>query len=63
MTAREIIEAGLYSTAVELMDDDIRETLHRQGAFEIDRPDTEERFLEKYMAAHKAKFGTDFCVN
>lgn len=62
MTAKEIVDAGLYSTAVELMDEELREELHKQGAFEIDRPDTEERFLEAYIAAHEAKYGIRFCI-
>ena len=62
MTAKEIIEAGLYNAAVELMDDEICEELHRSGAFEIDRPDTEEAFLEAYMEAHEAKYGICFCI-
>jgi len=57
MTAREIIEAGLYSAAVELMDDEIREELHNSGEY-----DTDEAFLEAYMAAHEAKYGIGFCI-
>jgi len=57
MTAREIIEAGLYNAAVELMDDEIREDLHSSGDY-----DTDEAFLEAYMEAHEAKYGISFCV-
>lgn len=57
MTAREIIEAGLYNAAVELMDDEIREELHDYGKY-----GTEEAFLEAYMEAHEAKYGIGFCV-
>lgn len=57
MTAREIIEAGLYNAAVELMDDEIREELHNSGEY-----DTDEAFLEAYMEAHEAKYGTPFCI-
>ena len=57
MTAREIIEAGLYNAAVELMDEEIREELHNSGEY-----DTEEAFLEAYMEAHEAKYGIRFCI-
>lgn len=57
MTAREIIEAGLYNAAVELMDDEIREELHNSGDY-----DTDEAFLEAYMKAHEAKYGEHFCI-
>ena len=57
MTAREIIEAGLYDAAVELMDDEIREELHNSGDY-----DTDEAFLEEYMEAHEAKYGIAFCI-
>ena len=57
MTAKEIIEAGLYAAAVELMDDEIREELHSSGEY-----DTEEAFLEAYMKAHEAKHGERFTV-
>ena len=57
MSAREIIEAGLYAAAVELMDDEIREELHRSGDYETDL-----EFLEAYMAAHEAKYGVSFVI-
>jgi len=57
MTAKEIIESGLYNQAVALMDDDIREELHRQLA-----PCTDEEFLTAYMEAHRSKYGEDFQV-
>jgi len=57
MTAKEIIEAGLYNAAVELMDDEIREDLHNSGEF-----DTEEAFLVAYMEAHETKYGKPFTV-
>ena len=57
MTAREIIEAGLYNAAVELMDDEIREELHNSGDY-----DTDEAFLEAYMEAHEVKYGISFCI-
>jgi len=58
MSAKQIIDAGLYAAAVELMDDEIREDLHRSGDYATDL-----EFLEAYMAAHKQKYGIDFIVN
>jgi len=57
MTAKEIINNGLYNTAVELMDDDIREELHATLA-----PCTDEEFLTAYMEQHKAKYNEDFTI-
>lgn len=57
MTAQEIINAGLYNAAVELMDDEIREKLHQELA-----PCSEAEFLEAYMEAHEKKFGVAFVV-
>lgn len=57
MTAKEIIEAGLYAAAVELMDDEIREELHNSGEYE-----TEEDFLAAYMERHEAKHGEPFTI-
>lgn len=55
MTAREIIEAGLFETAVNMMDDEIREELHRELA-----PCEEVEFLEAYMEKHEEKYGCEF---
>ena len=58
MTAKEIIKEGLYDAAVNLMDDDIREELHREMA-----PCTDEEFLIAYMKEHEARFGEKFsCI-
>lgn len=57
MTAQEIISAGLYNTAVELMDDEIREELHRSGNYT-----TEAEFLAAYMAEHEKKYGAPFTI-
>ena len=57
MTAREIIDAGLYAAAVELMDDDIREELHASGDYNDDLS-----FLEAYMIRHAEKYGEEFTV-
>jgi hypothetical protein len=57
MTAREIIENGLCNAAVNLMDDELREELHRELA-----PCTDEEFLTAYMAEHKKRFGEEFTI-
>lgn len=57
MTARKIIEAGLYNAAVELMDDEIREELCNSGDY-----GTDESFLVAYMEAHETKYGVEFCL-
>ena len=44
-----------YAAAEALMDDDIREELHRALA-----PCSEEEFLEAYCKAHKEKYGEEF---
>ncbi len=57
MTALDIINNNLYDAAVMLMDDDIREELHREIA-----PCTELEFLEAYMERHEEKYGMPFVV-
>ena len=57
MTAQEIIEKGLYDASVQLMDDDIREEIHREIA-----PCTDLEFLEAYIERHREKFGEDFTI-
>lgn len=57
MTAKEIIEAGNYAAAVQLMDDEIREAVHADLA-----PCSEEEFLVEYMKRHYAKYGEEFCI-
>lgn len=57
MTAKEIIESGLYKAAEALMDDEIREELHSEMA-----PCTDEEFLEAYMERHAEKYGEDFQI-
>ena len=57
MTAKEIIEAGYYETAVMLMDEEIRERLHNTIA-----PCTELEFLEAYMNEHEEKYGEKFVI-
>ena len=57
MSAYTIIRLGLYNTAVALMDDEIRESVHADLA-----PCTELEFLKEYMKRHKQKYGTDFDI-
>ena len=57
MTAQEIIEKGLYDASVQLMDDDIREEIHRELA-----TCTDLEFLEAYMVKHREKYGIDFTI-
>ncbi len=57
MTAKEIIENGLYNQAVALMDDEIREELHAKMA-----PCTDEEFLKVYMEEHEKKYGEEFAI-
>ena len=44
-----------YDAAVELMDDDLREELHRELA-----PCTEQEFFLAYEKAHAAKYGEEW---
>lgn len=46
-----------YQSAVNLMDDDIREELHAKLA-----PCTEQVFFDEYVKAHREKFNEDFVV-
>lgn len=57
MNAKEIIDLGLYSAAVELMDDELRELVHQDIA-----PCSDEEFLTAYMEMHRDKYGVDFTV-
>lgn len=57
MTAEYIIDNNLYNVAVELMDDEIREELHRELA-----PCTDLEFLEAYMEKHLEKYGEEFTI-
>lgn len=47
-----------YDTAVQLMDDDLREDIHSNLA-----PCTEQEFFDAYAAAHVAKYGEDWALN
>jgi hypothetical protein len=55
--ARQIIQAGLYAAAVELMDNETREAIHAEKA-----PCSEEDFLTEYLTRHREKFGEDFTI-
>ena len=57
MTAKEIIENNLYEAAVNLMDDELRESIHAEIA-----PCTDEEFLTRYMDEHEKKYGEKFTV-
>lgn len=48
----------LFSAAVALMDDDIREALHSEMS-----PCEPQEFIDAYAAAHAKKFGETFQVN
>ena len=55
--AWDIVANGLYDSAVQLMDDEIREQLH------IDlSPCSDVEFLIAYMKAHENKYGIQFVV-
>lgn len=55
--ARKIIEENLYGAAVELMDDEIREDVHKELA-----PCTDLEFLAAYMERHYWKYGEEFVI-
>lgn len=46
-----------FETAVELMDDDLREEIHHELA-----PCEQQKFYDEYCARHMAKFGMEFNV-
>lgn len=55
MSAKEIVEAGLFDAAVNMMDDEIREDLHAEIA-----PCSDVEFMEAYLDAHYEKYGEEF---
>jgi hypothetical protein len=55
--AADIVNAGLYNQAVNLMDDTIREKLHKVLA-----PCDDAYFLAVYMAEHNRIFNEDFTI-
>lgn len=58
MNINEIINAGMFDAAVELMDAEIREAVH------IDlTPCTETEFLTEYAKRHMEKYGEEFALN
>lgn len=46
-----------YATAVNLMDDEIREELHAEMV-----PCTDQQFFDAYIERHYAKYGEDFTI-
>ena len=46
-----------FEAAVNLMDDDIRESLHAELS-----PCTEQEFFDAYCKAHEEKFGEEFTI-
>jgi hypothetical protein len=51
------VRVRYFEAAVNLMDDDLREEIHRELA-----PCTEQEFLDEYVKRHKEKFGEEFKV-
>lgn len=47
-----------FESAVQFMDDEIRENLHRELA-----PCTEQEFFSAYEAAHEAKYGEEWFLS
>lgn len=52
-----MIDMKYYKQAVELMDDEIREEMHRERDWE-----TDEEFLREYERRHLEKYGTEFQI-
>ncbi len=46
-----------FTTAVNLMDDEIREELHAEMA-----PCTDQEFFDAYLDRHYAKYGEEFTI-
>lgn len=58
MTVKLNNEAVDFEEAVNLMDDEIREEVHRKMA-----PCSEQEFMDAYAKAHHEKYGEEFKVN
>ena len=52
-----MIDIKYFDQAVELMDDEIREEMHREGKW-----NTEEAFLREYERRHFEKYGEEFTI-
>jgi hypothetical protein len=52
-----MVDIKYYAQAVELMDDEIREEMHREGEY-----NTDEEFLREYERRHFEKYGEEFSV-
>ena len=57
MNVKRTIEEGFYDAAVNMMDDELREEIHRELA-----PCTDEEFLTEYCKRHEEKFGEEFAI-
>lgn len=57
LLAQVDIDAGYMAAAVALMDDEIREEIHRSGVC-----DNDAQFLHEYEVKHLAKYGEEFTV-
>ena len=57
MDINYIIDNGLFLAAVELMDDEIRESVHADIA-----PCSEKEFLAEYCKRHAEKYGVEFTI-
>lgn len=55
MNIKEVITSGNYESAVNLMDDEIREDIHREMA-----PCSDAEFLTEYCKRHAEKYGEEF---
>ena len=54
---QKAIRDGLYDQCVNLMDDDLREEIHREMA-----PCEEIDFLWEYVQRHRVKFNEEFMI-
>ena len=52
-----MVDVKDFEAAVALMDDDLREAVHRDLA-----PCSNEAFLREYERRHREKYGEDFAV-
>jgi len=47
-----------FDAAVQLMDDEVRESIHEVGTYH-----DQQSFMDQYSAAHAQKFGEQFAPN
>ena len=55
--AVKIIQNGYFNVAVNMMDDEIREAIHRELA-----PCSDLKYLVEYMKRHKERYGDEFVI-